>query len=603
MLLLVTLAVLAVSHSTVAHGVADQFVPRQGADCGHDGDVPCRYRLHRPRQVDPGVRYPLLLWLHGARERGDDNLAQLRWLELVFETVPPERCDYYVLAPQCPPGTGDWFTALEGGGRQDMLHAALEILAREITQEPIDPDRIYVAGVSSGGTAAWEAALRCPDRFAAVAPLSSSGCDASRVGALKETPVWAFHSLRDKLPYLPAQAAVGALQGAGGSAALTLVDNAKHGIKSLLHEHDSWTAAFKHYDLMRWLLAQRRGAVLAPAPGARPWVWWNYGVLLPPLLLGWVAWSRCRDRTPRAPAEAGTVRDSRAPQGMTLIELLIVMSIIGMLVSLVIPAVQASRESARRTQCLNQARQIALAVQQYHDASQQLPPSRIRDRFLTWAVFPLPYLEQAGVVAGTDLHGTFPGQPESFRLTPIEVYLCPSRSHDDLVVRTREAPGIVGDYAAITSTFLLEGDHGEFFDGALILGDARLRDDHAGMLQRWRSRTALKDITDGASRTFLVGEASFWLSERVSIYDGNDNPGAILGDKVYPAQYEHLTTKHALNPIAESESQPGAWVGSAHPTTVVFALVDGSCRPVGKDAELEVLEAMVRRAGGEAASF
>ena len=109
--------------------VVAQFEERQWTLSPGDGaSITFRYRLHRPESIDSGKRYPLLVWLHGARERGNENQAQLRWMELVFETAPPAEIDYYILAAQCPPGTGDWFTKLETDYSRDMIDVAIEIL-------------------------------------------------------------------------------------------------------------------------------------------------------------------------------------------------------------------------------------------------------------------------------------------------------------------------------------------------------------------------------------------------------------------------------------------------------------------------------------------
>jgi type II secretory pathway pseudopilin PulG len=91
-----------------------------------------------------------------------------------------------------------------------------------------------------------------------------------------------------------------------------------------------------------------------------------------------------------------TSSDSDAGRaGITIIEPLVVVSIIGMLLALLLPAIQAAREAGRKSQCLNNCRQIGLAIQQFHDARKELPPSRIGDRFLSWARLLLPYLEAA----------------------------------------------------------------------------------------------------------------------------------------------------------------------------------------------------------------
>ncbi|TWU00436.1 Alpha/beta hydrolase family protein [Botrimarina colliarenosi] len=245
-----------------------------------------RCQLHRPVRIVAGRRYPLVLWLHGANEGGKDNEQQLRWMELVFEARPPSKQDYYVLALQCPSDDTPWFLddvnddeLVRDGVPAEMLEYAMLALDWTLSNEPIDADRVYAAGVSSGGTACWELGIRRPNQFAAILPMASSGSDWSRIAAMKSTPVWAFHSLRDKLSYEGVQRTVQRLQDLGGCAKLTLVNNADHGIKSVLHEHDCWTGAIIYYDALGWLFSQRRGAIFARSAGFRPWPWWNWVVL------------------------------------------------------------------------------------------------------------------------------------------------------------------------------------------------------------------------------------------------------------------------------------------------------------------------------------
>jgi prepilin-type N-terminal cleavage/methylation domain-containing protein len=283
----------------------------------------------------------------------------------------------------------------------------------------------------------------------------------------------------------------------------------------------------------------------------------------------------------------------------SLVELLIVISIIGMLLALILPAIQASREAARLTECMNNSRQLGLAVHQYHGANKALPPSRIRDRFLTWAALILPHIEQATIGNQVDPLRTFAGQPETVRLSPIPLYICPSRPHDSLINEVNGKKGIIGDYSAVTSTFVLPGDLGQHFDGAMIIAKSELEEDDHGILASWRSRTAFKDITDGLSNTFLLTEASLWVVSRVLLYDGDLNAGAILGDNQIPEQYRELAKQFHPHEIAENEAKERRDVGSAHPEVVVFTMGDSSTRTFAKDTDILILEALVTRSGGE----
>lgn len=300
---------------------------------------------------------------------------------------------------------------------------------------------------------------------------------------------------------------------------------------------------------------------------------------------------------------------STRSQGFTLVELLVVIAIIGVLVALLLPAVQAAREAARRTQCLNQCRQIGLAIHQFHDVSKQLPPSRIDDTFLTWAGVILPYIEQAAIADQIDPLVRFDDQPDVVRLTPIEFYLCPSRVHEDPTVAAfGSPPGIKGDYVSVSSTWFGNAAWGRHFDGAFIYGETFPKS--SAVKTSWKSKTNFRRIEDGLSQTIFIAEGSYWMSERASIYDGDDNPGGILGDGEYPAIPYFETPSGATvpvparsnqrpHPIATSLEDEATWVGSEHPGIVHVVMGDGSGKGLNKDTDILVLEALVTRAGAE----
>jgi prepilin-type N-terminal cleavage/methylation domain-containing protein len=167
----------------------------------------------------------------------------------------------------------------------------------------------------------------------------------------------------------------------------------------------------------------------------------------------------------------GSVRPGRHRGGFSLIELLVVISIIALLMGLLMPAVQKARESANRISCANNLHQIGLAVHHYHLDFGTLPPLRSGDKGATWAVLILPYMEQEQLYQQWDLGRTYYQQSDVARQTPVANYFCPSR-------RTRTSrpltslsgdvpsdgpddapnvPGALGDYAVNTGTAELCG--------------------------------------------------------------------------------------------------------------------------------------------------
>ncbi len=141
----------------------------------------------------------------------------------------------------------------------------------------------------------------------------------------------------------------------------------------------------------------------------------------------------------------------RCRYAFTLIELLVVIAIIAVLIALLIPAVQRVREAASRSKCINNLKQLALAVHSYHDAKKRLPPSRLHvgsHEFASWAVIILPYIEQQNLYKEWDLRLKFSAQSAVARETEVPQYFCPSRRKPGKALSTLDAqPGAYGDYA------------------------------------------------------------------------------------------------------------------------------------------------------------
>ncbi len=204
-----------------------------------------RYLLHTPRgyRASGRRRWPLVVFLHGAGERGDDLAAVKRH---GIPRVVEERRDlpFVALSPQCP-ARSYW-----------RLHMpALEGLVEAIVAErPVDPDRVILTGMSMGGYGTWGLAARCPDRFAALVPVCGGGLVSQgfpeRASELRHVPVWAFHGARDRVvPPDQSRRMVDALNAAGGSARLTVYPELGH---------DCWTRAYGEPELYRWMMAQQR---------------------------------------------------------------------------------------------------------------------------------------------------------------------------------------------------------------------------------------------------------------------------------------------------------------------------------------------------------
>ncbi len=202
--------------------------------------ITMHYLLYLPKDYAQQDRWPLLLFLHGAGERGAD-------LERVKVHGPPKliaagkEFPLIVVSPQCP--EGQWWQPHE-----------LAALVDEIVEKyKVDQDRIYVTGLSMGGYGTWSLAGFAPHRFAAIVPICGGG-DPRIVRSLSRLPVWVFHGAKDSVVPLSASVEmVEALQRARGNVKFTVYPDA---------DHDSWTQAYDSPELYTWLLSQKR----TPAP-------------------------------------------------------------------------------------------------------------------------------------------------------------------------------------------------------------------------------------------------------------------------------------------------------------------------------------------------
>ncbi|NLX37452.1 MAG: phospholipase [Chloroflexi bacterium] len=198
------------------------------------------YWLHLPDGYDQGGEWPLILFLHGAGERGNDLESLKRNPLPAMLDDPGISMPFIVVSPQCPPN-GWWST---------MTEELLVLLDDVESRYRVDRESVYVTGLSMGGFGTWALAIAHPERFAAIAPICGGyHGPAWFVNALREVPVWAFHGARDPVvPLEMTEHLVSLLREAGGKVRLTVYPEL---------EHDSWTVTYHNPELYTWLLSHR----------------------------------------------------------------------------------------------------------------------------------------------------------------------------------------------------------------------------------------------------------------------------------------------------------------------------------------------------------
>jgi prepilin-type N-terminal cleavage/methylation domain-containing protein len=322
-------------------------------------------------------------------------------------------------------------------------------------------------------------------------------------------------------------------------------------------------------------------------------------------------------------------------QAFTLVELLVVIAIIGLLVGLLLPAVQSAREAARAMQCKNNLHQIGLGVEMFHSAMKCYPPARYEPRpgdpqalacggkETTWLVRIMPFIEAQSIEQRWDYSVPYSKHQEETRSKTLSVYCCPSRRTADeakglgqvigagtrwitlpcgckyAVTSDEEVMGAVGDYGA---------NHGDLSPGASGLPtDFNYGGNGTGLIissrancneqipRNWHDRIAQRHATDGLSNTFLVGEMHVPIGKL-----GQSPQDAFIfnGDSVFNmSRLGGPTMPIATNLRGEGSDlvRFGSWhVGMCH-----FALADGSVRAVSSSMDTETLGKLCNRADGQ----
>lgn len=215
------------------------------------GNSTLPYRLLKPASEEADS-YPLVIFLHGAGERGSDNEAQLTHIADLFTDVDNRSAfPCYVLAPQCP--AKSWWAAHNSDGSMKAeptppMKLVIELIDKIVKEYKIDQSRIYITGVSMGGFGVWDLLSRFPEKFAAAVPICG-GADPMAATRIKHIPQWIFHGARDKVVHPNhSRRMVKALQQAGANPTYTEYPDVAH---------DSWVKAYLEPHLLPWLFRQK----------------------------------------------------------------------------------------------------------------------------------------------------------------------------------------------------------------------------------------------------------------------------------------------------------------------------------------------------------
>lgn len=215
------------------------------------------YQILYPKNFDPELSYPLILFLHGAGERGNDNVSQLKHGSTLF-LDQQEKYPAIVLFPQCP--ADDFWANIEAQGSgpdrkltfpsdrplRPAMQKVLGIVEDLWTKPYVDKDRFYVTGLSMGGMGTWELLWRIPEKIAAAAPICGGG-DTNKASSMKNVPIWTFHGVDDVV--VPQELSIQmteAVNAVGGKVKLTLYPGVNH---------NSWDNAFVEPKFLPWLFS------------------------------------------------------------------------------------------------------------------------------------------------------------------------------------------------------------------------------------------------------------------------------------------------------------------------------------------------------------
>jgi len=293
----------------------------------------------------------------------------------------------------------------------------------------------------------------------------------------------------------------------------------------------------------------------------------------------------------------------RKSLGFTLVELLVVIAIIAMLVTLLLPAVQSAREAARRTQCINNLKQMGLACHNYASAqSDQLPPGNPGNSLQGLFSYMLPYLEEQALFDTLDLEGTAHHNANERvnppRYTPIPAYSC--TSYGEVVFRTDG----LADYqkGAVTTYQAVGGAFTEFQEPTITksqFGELP----HNGMFG-WGFQRKLKQVEDGLSKSLAIGEFVHrdFIESNFSMPPGNTRSWILGANSTvgsYVSKVVVLPPNIRIDRVADGVPFNHLPFGSAHGNVTNFVMGDGAVRIIVNGVDYSVFQAMATVSGNE----
>lgn len=316
---------------------------------------------------------------------------------------------------------------------------------------------------------------------------------------------------------------------------------------------------------------------------------------------------------------------SRQKSGFTLVELLVVIAIIGILVALLLPAVQAAREAARRLQCSNNLKQLALACHTHHDTFKLLPnggrhwsahatfingrPAVGAEQRMGWAYQILPYVEQRNLYEGQGVTGDDIDRSIQVIRTPLKFLFCPSRRGIQTLPDNADwySSGADSHHATNPSSAGRNYPHAQTdYAGANLENTGAITRVGNTVMVTVGSLTYLKgdgngsipfsSIQDGLSNTFLLGEKRLNLTY-IGLYQGDDNEGWTSGWDHDTMRY---TTRLPLPDIKAAGGDGNQRFGSSHPAGVQMAMADGSVQFVPYTVNDVVFASLGQRDDGRA---